>query len=217
MSAQPFVRREREELDEVVGERDALEELPRLVEAPAGERLPPIAASTLASSSDSIRRTNSGVIGVPSAVTTPLCTHCHTCDRLISAVAASSIRLKIATAPLPRSHASRYWMPTLTLLRRPASVTSPGVALASSSSAAETTTSSRCRSIWFGRSPSLASKTSRATGTRSGWATHQPSKPSSASRVLSARTAARAASFTTGSRRFGMKAAIPPIAWAPRR
>jgi hypothetical protein len=31
--------------------------------------------------------------------------HCHTCEREISAVAASSIRLKIGTAPSPASHA----------------------------------------------------------------------------------------------------------------
>ena len=44
-----------------------------------------------------------------------------------------------------------------------------------------------------------------------------PSKPSPASRVLSSRTLASAASVTSGSRRLGMKAAMPPIAKAPRR
>ena len=48
-------------------------------------------------------------------------------DRQISAVAASSMRLKIATAPLPRSQEAMYCSATLTLLRRPASVMSPGV------------------------------------------------------------------------------------------
>ena len=99
--------------------------------------------------------------------------------------------------------------------RTPASVTSPGVALASSSWSAVTWTSSRSRSSWFGRSPSLASNTSSATGTRSGCATHEPSKPSSASRLLSARTAVSAASLTSASLRLGMKAAMPPIACAP--
>ena len=48
--------------------------------------------------------------------------HCQICEREISAVAASSIRLKTGTQPLPASHEPRYWMPTLMLLRRPASV-----------------------------------------------------------------------------------------------
>ena len=34
----------------------------------------------------------------------------------------------IATAPEPWSQAARYWIPTETLLRRPSSVASPGVA-----------------------------------------------------------------------------------------
>jgi hypothetical protein len=34
---------------------------------------------------------------------------------------------------------------------------------------------------------------------------------------LSSRTFASAAALTSGSRRLGMNAAIPPIAWAPRR
>ena len=48
--------------------------------------------------------------------------HCHTCEREISAVAASSIRLKIGTAPCPASHAPMYWIATLMLSRRPFSV-----------------------------------------------------------------------------------------------
>src|SRR5581483_8761322 len=54
------------------------------------------AASTAASSS----RTRA-------SVNRPARTHDHTCAREISAVAASSIRLSIAAAPTPRSHASR--------------------------------------------------------------------------------------------------------------
>ena len=41
------------------------------------------------------------------------------------------MRLLIATAPEPWSHAARYWIPTETLLRNPCSVTSPGVACTS--------------------------------------------------------------------------------------
>ena len=43
-----------------------------------------------------------------------------------------------------------YWKPTLTFVRRPASVTCPGVEARSSSSAALTSTSSRSCSSWFG-------------------------------------------------------------------
>ena len=60
-------------------------------------------------------------------------------------------------------------------------------------------------------------KISRQIGTRSGCATHEPSKPSPASRSLSSRTLASARALTSGSRRLGMNAAMPPIAIAPRR
>ena len=79
-----------------------------------------------------------------------------------------------------------------------------------------TETSGRCRSSWFGLSPSTESNTSWHTGTRSGCATQEPSNPSPASRVLSSRTLASATSLTSGSRRDGMNAAMPPIANAPR-
>src|SRR6266540_114502 len=71
-------------------------------------------------------RTSSGVTAGPSASRTWLWTHCQTCERAISAVAASSIRLKMPTAAVPRSHEDRYWMATLTSLRRPSSVASAG-------------------------------------------------------------------------------------------
>ena len=54
-------------------------------------------------------------------------------------------------------------------------------------------------------------------GHQVGWATQVPSKPSPASRRLSSVTLARAASVTSGLRRLGMNAAMPPMAWAPRR
>src|SRR5213080_4967716 len=60
-------------------------------------------------------------------------------------------------------------------------------------------------------------ETAPATGTRSGWATHVPSKPSPDSRSLSSVTFASATRLTSGSRRDGMNAAMPPIACAPRR
>ena len=137
--------------------------------------------------------------------------------REISAVAVSSIRLAMAAAPVPCSQASRYCSATETFWRTPSSVISPPALARSRSWSSVTATSSRWRAIWLGLSPRWRSKTSIATGTRSGWATQVPSKPCPASRSLSSRTLASARSLTSGSRRLGMKAAIPPIACAPRR
>ena len=53
-----------------------------------------------------MRSQRSRVTVRPSDVTDSLWIHCHTCEREISAVAASSISEWIATAPWPRSHAS---------------------------------------------------------------------------------------------------------------
>ncbi len=107
-------------------------------------------------------------------------------------------------------------MPTWTALRRP-----PYVGFASSESMAmsspgATETSSRRRSFWLGLSPSTASKEAIAIGTRSGWATQEPSKPSFASRSLSALTFSKATRLASASLRDGMKAAMPPMACAPR-
>ena len=144
-----------------------------------------------------------------------MCSHCQTWEREISAVAASSMRLKIATAPVPCSQACRYWMPTLMLLRRPASVTLPGVDFTSRSCSALTFTSSRFLSSWLGRSPRTLVKASLHSSTMPGCATQDPSKPAPASRVLSSVTFWNAAALTSGSL-LGMNAAMPPIAWAPR-
>ena len=81
-------------------------------------------------------------------------------------------------------------MPTVMSARRPASVTSPGVDLTSSSCSAVTLTSSRRFSRWFGRSPSTAVKASSQVSTMPGCATQEPSKPLPASRVLSSVTLA---------------------------
>jgi hypothetical protein len=59
-----------------------------------------------ANSSSNSSRTHSRVISSPSSVMARVFTHCQIWDREISAVAASSMRLWIATAPLPRSQAS---------------------------------------------------------------------------------------------------------------
>jgi hypothetical protein len=142
--------------------------------------------------------------------------HCQIWAREISAVAASSIRLLMPAAPRPPSQNEMYWKPTLTLLRRPSSVISPGVAAASRICSGVTWTSSRRRSIWFGLEPRTLSNSSRAASTTSGWATQVPSKPASASRFLSSRTAAIARSFASGSLREGISADMPPIANAPR-
>src|SRR5207302_745533 len=84
---------------------------------------------------------------------------------LVAAVAASSIKLLMATAPTPRSQLSRYWSATLTFKRRPASVTAPPGTRRSRSSFAVTCTSGRCLSIWLAFLPSFLSKISFATGT----------------------------------------------------
>ena len=103
---------------------------------------PTFSRSALNSSSTS-RSTSCGVTVSPESSVTPLNVHCQTCEREISAVAASSMRLLIAAAPLPPSHASRYWMPMLMLSRRPCSVRSPGVCETESRSSAVTATSPR--------------------------------------------------------------------------
>ena len=54
-------------------------------------------------------------------------------------------------------------------------------------------------------------------GTRPGCATHVPSWPFVTSRSLSARTFASASSFFAASSLIGICAAMPPIAWTPRR
>ena len=141
--------------------------------------------------------------------------HCHTCEREISAVAASSIRLKMGTQPLPPSQEPMYWMPTWTLLRSPASVIGAS-GLKSRRSFAVTFTSGRCLPYWFGCGMCL-SKISFAIGTRPGCATQVPSQPSVTSRSLSARTFSIAASLAAGSFLMGICAAMPPIAGALRR
>ena len=47
-------------------------------------------------------------------------------------------------------------------------------------------------------------------------ATQEPSKPSPASRALSALVRSRATDVASGSAPLGTKAAMPPMAWAPR-
>src|SRR5680860_1308651 len=121
-----------------------------------------------------MRSTRSVVTWCPVSSVTSLYSHCQICERAISAVAASSIRLKMPTAAVPCSQEARYWIATLTLLRRPASVTEPGVDLTSSSSAAVVPTSSRSLFSWFGWSPNTASKASRHVWTMPGCATQEP-------------------------------------------
>ena len=84
-----LVRGQREELDVLVVGGDVLEELGALVELAFGAGV-----FTFASSSASSFRNSSAVTLRPSS-STPLGEriHCQTCEREISAVAASSIRL----------------------------------------------------------------------------------------------------------------------------
>src|SRR5207249_2027249 len=103
----------------------------------------------------------------PDSSRAPEWIHCHTWERAISAVAVSSIRFEIVTAPAPRSQDSMYVRDTRTLLRRPANVGVPGTRR-SRSSTGETLLSFRNLSIWFGADVRTRPKTSFATGTRSG-------------------------------------------------
>ncbi len=102
--------------------------------------------------------------------------HCHTCEREISAVAASSMRLKIGTAPCPASHAPMYWIATLMLSRKPFSVIGVSGSNFTRSAAPAVTSSRFLLAIWLGCGISL-SNASSATGTSAGCATHVPSWP----------------------------------------
>ena len=95
-------------------------------------------------------------------------------------------------------------MPTLMLLRSPASVTSPGVDVTSSSCSAVTCTSSRLLVQLVGPvAEDLVEDLRGRSRTMPGCATQEPSKPSLASRVLSSRTFCKARSLTSASRRSG--------------
>ena len=110
--------------------------------APAGRAAPPPppaaprpAPPSRASSSSRIVAYSAASNTRPSASATPRVRQCHSWEREISAVAASSIRLSIAAAPTPRSHESRYASATRMFARIPASVTAPPGTRRSSSSA----------------------------------------------------------------------------------
>ena len=114
----------------------------RRARSPAA-RAPPAAAA----------RTRSSVTGSPASVRTPWRIHCQSCARAISAVAVSSIMLLMATAPDPRSQASRYWSATDDVAPHPRlgdpAARHPHVEQLLRRS---TRTSSRWRSFWWGRS-----------------------------------------------------------------
>mmetsp|Transcript_17309 Transcript_17309/g.23797 ORF Transcript_17309/g.23797 Transcript_17309/m.23797 type:complete len:230 (-) Transcript_17309:388-1077(-) len=176
---------------------------------------PPEAAWALATSSSSTDCTSWAVTLVPSSVVTPWCSHCHTCAREISAVAASSILWCTGMHPTPRSQASVYSSSTPTFSTSAARVLRPPWGAANSCSSVTPANSGGTLSIWLG--PGMcASKAALAMGTRAGWATQVPSCPSRASRSLSAATAAIARSFTAGFL-AGICAAMPPMAKVPRR
>ena len=163
----------REELQELVGQRDALEQLARQLRAALGVE-PLVVADELADLLELLVLQPphelggdllAGVVSV-----TPWRIHCHTCEREISAVAASSMRLKIARRAVAAQPGRdvldadvdvRCAGPSSVIVARPRS--------ASSSSSARRRARRRAGlSIWFGRSPSTASNTSIATGTEIG-------------------------------------------------
>ncbi|MOA36447.1 hypothetical protein D3C78_1579700 [compost metagenome] len=101
------------------------------------------------------------------------------------------------------------------LVRMPVSVRSP-LQGASRSAAVMGASCSRSTSIWFLAPAGMAAlNTAMAASARPGWATQVPSWPLLASRSLSAFTLANTCSFTAGSF-AGIKAAMPPMASAPR-
>ena len=125
-----------------------------------------------------------------SARATSLCSHCQTCEREISAVAASSIRLKIATAPLPAQPGRRGTAADADVVAQPGlGDARPGSRARRAARAAVTShvLARAGRAGWAGRRARRRRPRGRA-GTRSGCATQEPSKPSPASRVLSAAT-----------------------------
>jgi uncharacterized membrane protein YvlD (DUF360 family) len=107
------VRPERQERREVLAERD----IAKMVAA-SSKRSP---SKRVTSSSVRVMRPSmySRVILVPSSVERSWWIHCHTCEREISAVAASSMRLSIATAPRPAATPRCSGSPTDTLRTRP--------------------------------------------------------------------------------------------------
>jgi hypothetical protein len=91
-----------EEVGEVVVDRESFEQPAGLVEVAVRVA---VSVSMASSSAAAMRCTTSRSTRVPPSSTTSLCSHCQTWERAISAVAASSIRLKIVTAPVPPSQA----------------------------------------------------------------------------------------------------------------
>ena len=206
------LRPERQELGEVVVEDQPVEQTRR--PRPGGPARPAEPAELLVADRAVERR----IERPASASATPRVRHCQSCEREISAVAASSIRLLIAAAPLPRSHASRYGSATHTFAADPrlghraarhaqveqlcrATSTLLAQPLLLVRPVAEDAVEDLHRDRARGRDGRPRSRRSRRPLSRS----------------LSSRTFAIATSFTAGSRRFGMNAAIPPIACAPRR
>ena len=113
-SVEQLVRGQGQELGELVRQRDLLEDPPRLV-GPA--LLPHLVADLGVDPRVSSSSTSSTCSRVTRA--SPWRIHCQICEREISAVAASSMRLLIPAAPRPPSQNEMYWKPTLTSLRRP--------------------------------------------------------------------------------------------------
>jgi hypothetical protein len=123
--------------------------------------------------------------------------HCQTCAREISAVAASSIRLLIGTAPLAGSQASMYCSADADVVAQAGlGDRRPGIELEQVGGGDLHVLALRRDLV--GPRHQAASNTSSATGTRPGWATQVPSWPSVASRSLSARTLANASALASG-------------------
>ena len=143
--------------------------------------------------------------------------HCQSCERLISAVAASSIRLLIAAAPLPpsqrRGTGARPDVRAGRRLRSPGRPRRAGPA----ASRRRPTTSSRRRSIWFGAAPSTPSKISVASRHEVRVRDPRAVEAVAGLALLVLADVRDRRRVHLRSRRLGMNAAMPPMAWAPCR
>ena len=142
--------------------------------------------------------------------------HCQSCERQISAVAASSIRLLIAAAPLPRSHESRYWSATDTFGRTPASVTAAGDRQVEQLGRSDRDLGRRTR-LLVGPRPEDAVEDLGRERDEVGMGDPRPVEAVARLALLVLADAGHRRGVDLRVAARGMNAAIPPIAWAPRR
>ena len=212
-----LVRRQGEELGELVGQRHLREQRPRVARTARCRReLADLLAGDPRRLAPRRPARRSRAVAVGSL--TPLCSHCQTWEREISAVAASSIRLLMATAPLPAQ-------PRLEVLDADADVAAQ--ARLGDRRPASTATSSSCSARDVHVLALLVELVGPVAEDRvedlRGRSAPGPGAPPrsrrsrrSASRALSARTLRQRRLVDLRVLRLGMNAAMPPMACAPR-